>query len=169
MIKHLKPRNKKEILIVKIKEFFNIKRISDWWLFSPKSPRYYEWYRTSILLENEKDWYHIYNIGIINTPFMWKKTYPYTYTTENKEIQKTLATITVIEREWRRKIFKKIKLFNKVIRFIEIRFEPSIGENNPIGYHGKCFTGKTLACDYEMLEGETPLDTLRRMEQERKF
>lgn len=88
-----------------------------------------------------------------------KETHEYTYKLKSGEIQNRLATINAEEREWRR-WWLPSKLIKK---FIDISFNDEVGERTG------SWKGGTIGCGYEMKQGETPLQTLRRMEVERKF
>jgi hypothetical protein len=94
---------------------------------------------------------------------LWLETYPYKYTLKSGKEQNVLATVRVQKREWRPKWFKWTKLFRHVSKDIEIEFNSEVGEETG---SWKC---GCIGCGYKMLPGETPLDTLRRMEKERKF
>lgn len=91
--------------------------------------------------------------------------YAYRKGEEDIMIQKTKATVTVKEMEWRR--FRWTKLGRLIRRSIEIDFEIGIGEGvERMKYGSPC---GTLGCSYEMKTNEKPLETLRRMERERVF
>ena len=129
-----------------------------------------DWIRTSCLTK-DNTWLHETknnrNMEFWNVE-KWKdilfyETHPYTYTTKSGEIQNCIATIKVQEREWRWKWFKWLKLTKKVRRDIEVDFSEDIGEEKG------SWKGGTVGCDYQMLPNETPFDTLKRMEKERKF
>ena len=94
---------------------------------------------------------------------LWSETYPYTYTLKNGTIQERTATIKIEEREWRWRGLRWTKLTSKVRRCIEVSFSDEVGEKTG-SWKGGC-TG----CGYDMLPNEVPLDTLRRMERDRKF
>lgn len=49
------------------------------------------------------------------------------------------------------------------VRAIDVQFSDEVGERTG------SWKGGTIGCGYNMLPGESPLDTLRRMEAERKF
>ena len=85
------------------------------------------------------------------------ETYPYTYTLLNGEVQNRTATIQVETRLWTRPWIPH-KLFK---RCIDVRFNDEVGERSG------SWKGGTIGCGYDMLEGETALQTLRRMEKER--
>ena len=102
-------------------------------------------------------------------PWAWKhrehkvltepETHPYTYTLRSGEVQHRLATIKVDTRKWTRYWLP----FKCISKSIDIEFNDEVGERSG-SWKGGC-----MGCSYEMLPNETPLQTLRRMEQERKF
>jgi hypothetical protein len=102
-------------------------------------------------------------------PWSWKhrehkiltepETHLYTYVRKNGEIQNRTATIQVETRLWTR-YWLPYRVFK---RSIDVWFNDEVGERSG------SWKGGTIGCSYEMLEGETPLQTLRRMEKERKF
>ena len=131
-------------------------------------PWQYEWIRTSAL-RKDGEWEHETK-G--NRKEFWEnkwknilfnETHPYKYITKDGSEQHALATITVREREWRWKWFKWLKLTRKIIKDIDIEFNTDIGEGKGSWKGG--YTG----CSYKILPNETPYDTLKRMEKERKF
>lgn len=92
-----------------------------------------------------------------------RETHPYTYTLRNGTVQERTATITVEEYEWRRRWLQWSKMLRLVRRSINVEFSDEVGERTG------SWKGGTIGCSYEMKPGETPLDTLRRMEREREF
>jgi hypothetical protein len=87
-------------------------------------------------------------------------THGYNYPLKNGTTQFRIATIHVERWTWRRKWAP----FLKMVRVsINVHFSDEVGERSG-SWKGGC-TG----CSYEMRKGETPLETLRRMERERKF
>lgn len=130
-----------------------------------------KWYRTSILLKDDT-WENEYK-GNSKQFYLdeWKdklytESHPYTYITESGEIQKCNAIVTVEEREWRRRMLYKLKLFNKVDRCISVEFD----RKNGIGeLADTCWKGGCTGCSYSMKKNESVLECLRRMEKERKF
>ncbi|MFA5153320.1 MAG: hypothetical protein WC554_12220 [Clostridia bacterium] len=94
---------------------------------------------------------------------LWTETYPYTYTLKNGKVQNVLATVQVEEREWRPRWFKWTSLFKSTYKTINVNFSAEVGEETG------SWKGGTVGCGYEMLPNETPEDTLRRMEKERKL
>lgn len=87
------------------------------------------------------------------------ETHPYRYTLRSGEVQERTATIQVETRLWTRPWLPR-KLFKKTI---DVKFNDEVGERSG-SWKGGC-----LGCGYDMNPGETPLDTLRRMERERVF
>ena len=87
------------------------------------------------------------------------ETHEYTYVLRSGVVQKRIATIQEETRLWTR-YWIPYKLFK---RSIDVRFNDEVGER--VG----SWKGGTIGCGYNMIEGETPLQTLRRMEKERKF
>jgi len=133
-------------------------------------PWYLDWVRTSAL-GIDGTWFH-------ETPknrdlefydsnkwsgILYSESFPYKYVSKYGEEQKCTATIRVVEREWRWKWFKWLKLIRKVDKDIDITFSDDIGDRKG------SYKGGTIGCGYGMLKGETPYETLRRMERERKF
>lgn len=87
------------------------------------------------------------------------ETHPYKYTLRSGEVQERTATIQVETRLWTRPWLPR-KLFK---RTIDVKFNDEVGERTG-SWKGGC-----IGCGYDMLPGESPLDTLRRMERERVF
>jgi len=102
-------------------------------------------------------------------PWAWKhrehkvlsepESHPYTYTMRSGEVQHRTATIKAERRIWTRWWLP----FRRVSQSIDIEFNAEVGEQTG------SWKGGVLGCGYEMKPGETPLQTLRRMEIERKF
>lgn len=93
----------------------------------------------------------------------WRRDFAYTYTLRSGEVQKRVATVTVEEREWRRRWTYWFKLGAKVRRTIAVEFDQEVGERSGT------WKGGVLGCGYEMRPGESAEDCLRRMERERKL
>lgn len=91
-----------------------------------------------------------------------KKRFYYDFTDKyDGEIIPTI--ITVEEREWRRRGLLGLPFFRRVDRYIEVRFEKEVGNRKG------SWKGGTIGCIYDILPGEDPIDTLKRMEKERSF
>ncbi len=90
-------------------------------------------------------------------------TFPYTYRLRSGELQNRNATVYVYRRAWRPKGFTWTGLFEKQRQCIDVAFDDEVGERSG-SWKGGC-----VGCSYEMLPGETPETTLRRMERERTF
>ena len=91
------------------------------------------------------------------------ETHPYTYLMKSGVVQERVATITVSEGEWRRRWLTWTPLLALVRKSIDVQFSEGVGERVD-SWKGGC-----IGCSYEMRPGEAPLDTLRRMERDRKF
>ena len=129
-----------------------------------------DWIRTSAMTVDGK-WLHETrknrNMEFWNDE-KWKdqlftETYPYTYITKDGDVQNCLATIKVQEREWRWTWFKWLKWTQKIRKEIDISFSEEMGERKG------SWKGGTTGCSYRMLRDETPYQTLKRMEIERKL
>lgn len=146
---------------------------SMWFVYGHKSkvirmPIEYEWVRTSTLRkdgtwehETERNRKYFYEDK-------WKdiiqyNTYDYKYTLKDGTVQNVKATIKTEEREWRMIWLKWTSKFNMVRRSIDITFNQEIGEGTG------SWKGGVIGCGAKLLEGETPLECLRRMEEKRKF
>lgn len=91
------------------------------------------------------------------------ETHPYTYKLRSGEIQYRNATI--LKERWirGRHILDWLGWPRRVSYAIDVEFDGEVGERTG-SWKGGC-----IGCGYTMLPGETPLDTLRRMERERTF
>lgn len=89
----------------------------------------------------------------------WFEVHPYLYFTRHGNNQSCSAKIWVEERSWLHIPTGK----TKIKRDIEVEFSEELGTEAG-SWEGGC-----IGCSYEMLPGETPLQTLRRMEKERSF
>ena len=133
------------------------------------TPWAYDWVRTSQLMK-DGSWEHETkgNIKEFYDDKIWgnkkfEKSYPYKYIKKDGTIQETIATITVSEKEWRLKYFKWFKYIKKIDRTVDVNFKDEIGESTG------SYKGGVLGVGYNMIKGETPYQTLKRMEKERKF
>lgn len=79
------------------------------------------------------------------------------------EVQSRKATIYGEEMEWRMRWLKALPWPRKVSRTIEVSFDDEVGERSG-SWKGGC-----VGCGYEWRDGETMLQSLRRMERERRF
>ena len=128
----------------------------------------YTWVRTSLLLKDQKSWVHetkgnrleFYNDEWKNKDLVFIETHPYIDKFDNGSL---LATIRVEEREWRPLWLKRTSLFAKVRKTIKVEFSQEVGKQKG-SWKGGC-TG----CGYEIREGESPIECLKRMEKDRKF
>lgn len=88
--------------------------------------------------------------------------YEYTYIRNNGEVQKRRAFVHVNRMTWRARWWPLFHI-QKVSTSIDVRFDAGVGEG------AGSWKGGCTGCGYEMKSGEGPLETLRRMESERKF
>jgi hypothetical protein len=93
----------------------------------------------------------------------YTETHPYRYLLRSGEKQDRLATIFVERRVWRLKLLTWTRRFQRQHHYIDIAFSDEVGERTG------SWKGGTIGCSYELRPNETPLECLRRMEQERKF
>ena len=128
-----------------------------------------DWHRSSLLMK-DGTWVHEYRGNRKNfwDDDLWdnkkfKEIYPYTYRLKSGKNQNVDATICVEEREWIMKFLKWTKLFNTTRKTIDVTFSSEIGERSG------SWKGGVIGCGYEIMPNETPYDTLKRMERERKF
>lgn len=105
----------------------------------------------------------------IKMPWGWKfrehkilsewETHPYHYRLRNEEVQQRSAKVRKESRLWTR-YWIPWRLYRETI---DVEFDDEVGERTG------SWKGGTIGCGYEMKSGETPLQTLRRMERERIF
>jgi len=89
-----------------------------------------------------------------------KQVFPYEYSLVSGEVQERTAEVIQERRTWHRKWFPFVKSTRE---YIDITFSDEVGEESG-SWKGGC-----IGCSYDMLHGETPEQTLRRMEKERNF
>lgn len=123
----------------------------------------FKWYRTSILLK-DGSWEHEFRGDkkeFYNDE--WKeKQYCIEYDYADKYDNTIVPTkVYVDEREWRRRIFMRIPLFNLVRTSIDVHFFKEVGKQKG------SWKGGTIGCGYNLKKGETALECIRRMERER--
>lgn len=158
-------------------------RSSDpWWKkgFSWAFPWQWDWFSTQVL---EHKAFLPGLQGVVWTEFKWSRrttdtfvlfrqkddaaatvsqTYPYLYVRKNGETQVRKATVFVDRMTWRMRWWPLLP-FTKTRTCIDVKFDQEVGERTG-SWKGGC-----VGCGYEMRPGETPWDTLKRMESERKF
>lgn len=88
-----------------------------------------------------------------------KETHPYVYVLKSGATQWRAATIRPEQREWRRWWLP----MRRVSTYIDVEFNAEVGERTG------SWKGGVTGCSYEMQPGETPAETLYRMQQERAF
>lgn len=92
-----------------------------------------------------------------------KLDFPYRYILKNGTVQDRTATVSVERRAWRPRCLRWTSLFEDGRTSINVAFNDEVGERSG------SWKGGTIGCGYELLPGETPEQSLRRMEAERKF
>lgn len=132
-------------------------------------PWEWKWVRTSNL-RKDGNWEHETNKDRKSfwdidkwKDVLWTETHPYTYILKRARVQERLATIKVEEREWRWRGMQWNPYLKRVKKTINVEFNDEVGEQSG------SWKGGTLGCSYTMLKGETPWQTLKRMEIERTF
>ena len=96
-------------------------------------------------------------------PKAWSQTLPYTYTLKSGEVQHRKATIRWERWYYRRHLLHLLGWPMQCRNVIDVEFDGEVGERSG------SWKGGTIGCGYDMLPGEEPEQTLRRMERERKF
>lgn len=140
---------------------------SEFWMRScPSLSFYFPWHYTfqkrEILLKD--GWYTEQKGDNLWDNTKWGdkilyETHPYTYVLKSGKIQNVNAKIHEEKRTWKR----WFGLSHMMHHDIEVEFDKEVGERSG------SWKGGTIGCGYRILPGETRLDTLRRMEKERKF
>lgn len=108
-------------------------------------------------------------VKLVAMPWQWRhrehhtltepQTYPYRYQLRSGEVQERVATVTAHSRRWTRPWFPR----QRVEQSITVDFDKEVGERSG------SWKGGVTGCGYEVRAGETPEQTLRRMERERTF
>lgn len=88
--------------------------------------------------------------------------YDYEYRLKNGEIQNRKASVFVVRMTWRARWYPIIPI-KKTLTSIDVAFDDELGEGTG------SWKGGTIGCGWDMEPGETPVETLRRMEKERVF
>ena len=88
-----------------------------------------------------------------------KSSHDYKYTLNSGEVQHIVATIQEQYREWRRFWIP----WKMSVKSIYVDFSDEIGEKTG------SWKGGVFGCSYNMKKGESPYETLKRMEKEEKF
>lgn len=92
-----------------------------------------------------------------------QESYPYKYVLKNGEVQERTAKIEVHRREWRWNWLMWLPWPAIKRQSIDITFSDEVGERSG-SWKGGC-----IGCGYDMKQGESPEECLRRMEAERVF
>lgn len=91
------------------------------------------------------------------------ETCTYVYVLRSGSVQQRQATI--FRERWTRSrhILHRLGWPKEVSYSIDVKFDGEVGERTG------SWKGGTIGCGYDMAPGEAPIDTLRRMERERRF
>lgn len=92
----------------------------------------------------------------------------YHYKLRHGEWQKRIATYHVSRMTWHKR-YQKWPFMSWAKWPVSVRTSIDVRFNDEVGERSGSWKGGTIGCSYEMLPGETPQQTLRRMEKERKF
>lgn len=135
-----------------------------------------DWHRTSVLLPDGRGWRHELArrpkppLGTDTDGYFldrdlprWSEEYPFRYVLRSGEVQERTATVSIEEREWRRRGWRWLPLFRRVRRSIDVQFSDEVGERTG------SWKGGTVGCGYELRPHETPRECLLRMQEERKL
>jgi hypothetical protein len=152
-----------------------------WWHFSVSMPWHSEWGSSEVLsLDLKRVVFREDRKGRLRELRIWRRTskridhyeeqkaaeeansekHQYLHITDRGEDQMATATIHVDRMAWG---YRWLPFPFKVRTYIDVMFDREMG--NRAG----SWKGGTIGCSYEMKPGETPLDTLRRMEADRSF
>ena len=117
-------------------------------------------------LGKDGKWHDKFHIKCFERENSLRKTeiYPYRYILKSGMVQNVKAIIS--KERWirGRHILSRLGLWPSRISYcINVEFDGEVGERSG-SWKGGC-----IGCLYDMLPGETPVQTLRRMEKERKF
>ena len=107
-------------------------------------------------------WVEVPN-GISSQDLASKDKSPYFYRLENGTTQARVAEFYVDRREWRWRWLSWLPWPRLVRTSIDVTFNDEVGESTG------SWKGGTIGCSYDILPGERPVQTLRRMQLERVF
>ncbi len=93
----------------------------------------------------------------------YTETHPYTYKLRSGEVQHRTATVSKRRHVLCRRAVKRIGWPKWVKESIYVHFDGEVGERSGT------WKGGAIGCSYDLRNGETMLDALRRMERERSF
>lgn len=101
-------------------------------------------------------------------PILWNSSHPYIYKLESGSYQQRIAKIGLLRDERTCRFLNKTTFpwpwpLRTVTDYIEVQFSDEVGERSG-SWKGGC-----IGCSYRILPSESPYETLKRMERERKF
>ena len=132
------------------------------WAYAWESTEHLDWGMNVRLAEykGKREVWEKYYAALQKYKQYCSKTFDYTYYLKNGEVQQRKASVTIERRTWYVRGWPWKKM---IITSIDVVFDDEVGERSG------SWKGGTIGCSYEMLPNETPEQTLRRMESERKF
>lgn len=144
-----------------------------WWgikYYVISMPWHLEWYRTSVLLKpvknDEENWEHEYKgqkKDFYNDEWKDKKlSYKYLFR-DKYDGTSVPCTITVGEREWRRKWWYKYSWFNFVKRYIDVEFHKEVGRKKG------SWKGGVTGASWKLKPGQHPYEALHDMENNNNY
>ena len=105
----------------------------------------------------------------INMPWSWRhrehkvlgepQSLPFTYQLKNGEVQHRVATIKPEVRQWHRWWLPSVM----TRRYIDVMFDAEVGEQSG------SWKGGVTGCSYDSKAGESPQETLLRMQRDKEF
>lgn len=117
-----------------------------------------DWYRTSLLLKNEEWEYEFKGDQKNFYDDIWKDKRYQIRADYNDKLNNQIvgSTIYIEEREWRRKGLMFTKIFNKIRKTINVEYDSEVGKGKG------SWKGGTISQSFEILEGESISDCLKR-------
>jgi hypothetical protein len=106
-------------------------------------------------------WYKV--LSRDQKPEPQQEVHAYAYQLQNGTIQERVATVSQRRHVLARHILHKLGLPKRIKNSIDVHFNGEVGERTG-SWKGGC-----IGCSYNLRDSETPLQSLRRMERERKF
>lgn len=116
-------------------------------------------YQKQMILNDENSWVSVFNYGAIPH----SEQYSYTYVLDNGTIQNRIATVSKRRHVFTWSVLRWLRWPKWIRESIDIEFSDEVGERTG-SWKGGC-----IGCSYPLKKGETMEQSLRCMEQERKF
>jgi hypothetical protein len=116
-------------------------------------------YQKQMILNDENSWVSVFNYDTIP----YSEQYSYTYVLDNGTVQNRTATVSKRRHVLTWSALRWLRWPKWIRESINIEFSDEVGERTG-SWKGGC-----IECGYHLKKGETMEQSLRRMEQERKF